>query len=120
MRPDAPLLHPNLRTDSMGKKEGTPSNIGKFVQFKKGDIEQGFAEASVVIERRAASVAMAVSDDGQGFDVGAVLAASQQAGHMGLHGMRERALLLDGTLAISSVPGAGTRVLAEVPLPDGA
>jgi PAS domain S-box-containing protein len=80
----------------------------------------GARAASVVIERRAASVAMAVSDDGHGFDVGAVLADSQQAGHMGLHGMRERALLLDGTLAISSVPGAGTRVLAEVPLLEGA
>ena len=79
----------------------------------------GARAASVVIERRPASVAMAVSDDGHGFDVGAVLAVSEHAGHMGLHGMRERALLLDGTLAISSVPGAGTRVLAEVPLPEG-
>lgn len=51
MRPDAPLLHPNLRTDSMGNKADKPSNIAKFVHYKKGDVEQGFAEASVVIER---------------------------------------------------------------------
>ena len=73
--------------------------------------------ASVVIERRHRSVTMAISDDGRGFDVGKALAASGPAGQLGLHGMRERALLLDGTVEVSSVAGAGTRILVELPLP---
>jgi len=76
--------------------------------------------ASVVIERRPGSVTMAVSDDGRGFDVGKVLAASESAGQLGLHSMRERALLLDGTVEVSSVTGAGTRILVELPLPEEA
>jgi PAS domain S-box-containing protein len=76
--------------------------------------------ASVVIERRPRSVTMAVSDDGRGFDAGKVLTASESAGQLGLHSMRERALLLDGTVEVSSVTGAGTRILVELPLPEEA
>src|SRR5882757_5344857 len=43
--PDAPVLH-----DFM-KFEGKPSNIAGRLEVKKGDIEQGFKEADIVIER---------------------------------------------------------------------
>lgn len=58
MRDDAPLLHENLHTDSMGQKSEKPSNVAAHLHFAKGSIEQGFAEADVVIERefRTASV----------------------------------------------------------------
>ena len=51
-----------------------------------------------------------VSDDGRGFDP-----ARENAG-FGLSGMRERVELLDGELRITSEPGSGTQVLAELPL----
>jgi signal transduction histidine kinase len=51
-----------------------------------------------------------ISDDGRGFDLGA-----EQSG-FGLAGMRERVELAGGELQIESAPGAGTRVLASVPL----
>jgi CO/xanthine dehydrogenase Mo-binding subunit len=51
MRPDAPLLHQNLQTKSLAAENGGPSNIAKHVQFKLGDVERGFAEAAVVVER---------------------------------------------------------------------
>jgi CO/xanthine dehydrogenase Mo-binding subunit len=51
MRDDAPLLHDDLVTESLGKPTGKRSNIAKHIQFKKGDIEQGFQQAAVVIER---------------------------------------------------------------------
>src|SRR5690606_3752004 len=43
MRDDAPLLHENLHTDSMGQKSEKPSNVAAHLHFAKGNIEQGFA-----------------------------------------------------------------------------
>lgn len=47
-----------------------------------------------------------------GFAVGNAEGVEQ--GHFGLHGMRERAERLGGTLAIESTPGSGTTVRATV------
>ncbi len=51
MEPDAPLLHENLKTSSLGETADKPSNVASHLQHKKGDIEKGFAEADVVIDR---------------------------------------------------------------------
>ena len=51
MEPDAPILHDNIRTSSLGETGDKPSNVASHLQHKKGDIEKGFAEADVVIER---------------------------------------------------------------------
>lgn len=51
MEPDAPILHENIRTSSLGETGDKPSNVASHIQFKKGDIEKGFDEADVVIER---------------------------------------------------------------------
>jgi signal transduction histidine kinase len=53
---------------------------------------------------------LAIGDDGSGFDTAA------HGGGMGLLGMRERAELLGGRLAVESRPGSGTRICAEIPL----
>ncbi|MAF83651.1 MAG: oxidoreductase [Chromatiales bacterium] len=50
MKADAPLLHENLRTDEMGEKSESPSNVASHFQHKKGDLEKGFAEADVVVD----------------------------------------------------------------------
>jgi len=59
-------------------------------------------------------ITMQVCDDGQGFDVAAVM-QRPLAGHFGLEGMRERVHLLGGSFSIESTPGLGTRVRVEVP-----
>ena len=61
MAPDAPLLHENLTKGAMGNldprfakvKDQTPINTNavNHVQNKFGDVEAGFAEADVVVER---------------------------------------------------------------------
>ena len=53
-----------------------------------------------------------IEDDGHGFDLRDV----REEG-IGLVGMRERLALLDGRLEIESSKGAGTTIVAEVPLP---
>ena len=45
IKPDAPILH-----DFM-KFEGKPSNIAGKLEVKKGDVDQGFKQAEVVVER---------------------------------------------------------------------
>ena len=66
---------------------------------------------SVSIARRESGVAAVIEDDGSGFDP----RAARDEG-VGLLGMRERLALIDGRLEIESRPGAGTTVVAEVPL----
>jgi len=66
---------------------------------------------SVSLARRESGVAAVIEDDGAGFDQRTV-----REGGVGLLGMRERLALLDGRLEIESRPGAGTTVVAEVPL----
>ncbi len=66
---------------------------------------------SVSVARREFTVAAVIEDDGAGFDQRAV-----REGGVGLLGMRERLALVDGRLEIESRPGAGTTIVAEVPL----
>ncbi len=51
MESDAPILHENLRTSSLGETGDEPSNVASHLQHKKGDLDKGFSEADVVIER---------------------------------------------------------------------
>jgi signal transduction histidine kinase len=55
-----------------------------------------------------------IEDKGVGF----VPESVSNGSSVGLHGMRERAFLLGGTLAIESSPGAGTRISAVLPIND--
>ena len=67
------------------------------------------ATISLAVENE--DVVLRVSDDGVG------LPAELPQGTAGLAGMRERALLVGGSLALSSEPGRGTRVELRVPVP---
>mgnify|MGYP003700669497 CR=1 FL=1 len=51
MRDDAPILHDHLRTGGVEPKPETASNVANRVRFAVGDVEKGFAEADVVVER---------------------------------------------------------------------
>jgi CO/xanthine dehydrogenase Mo-binding subunit len=50
MRDDAPLLHDDLTTQSLGRPTGKRSNVAKHIRFQMGDVKRGFAQAAVVIE----------------------------------------------------------------------
>ena len=51
MEADAPLLHEGLKTSSLGETSEESSNVASHIQHKKGDIDKGFADADIVIER---------------------------------------------------------------------
>jgi two-component system, NarL family, sensor histidine kinase DevS len=66
---------------------------------------------SIVLTRKNGAVAALIEDDGRGFQPGA-----DDAAGLGLVGMNERVALLGGRLTVESTSGAGTTVVAEVPL----
>jgi signal transduction histidine kinase len=73
---------------------------------------------SVAVTRTERGVTAVVEDDGCGFGAGKRengQGPEQDLG-LGLVGMKERVGLLDGRLAIESTEGAGTMIVAEVPL----
>lgn len=51
MKPDAPIILEDLRTDELGKKGDQPTNIAAHYRHQRGDLEKGFAEADVIVER---------------------------------------------------------------------
>lgn len=73
-------------------------------------------QVSVRVRRDGARVQAIVADDGDGFDVEAALRGSGPWDHLGLHGMRERAALLGGSVVIESAPGAGTTLYVWLPV----
>jgi CO/xanthine dehydrogenase Mo-binding subunit len=48
MKPGAPILLPNLRNKEEGDKQ---TNVAAHIQFKRGDVAEGFKGADYVIER---------------------------------------------------------------------
>ena len=65
---------------------------------------------SIVLARKAGTVTAVIEDDGRGFTPGGTRDG------LGLLGMGERLALLDGKLKIESSHGAGTTIVAELPL----
>jgi signal transduction histidine kinase len=65
----------------------------------------------VRLHRDSSRLCVEVEDWGVGFDPARI-----DAGHFGLEGIRQRARLFGGKATIQSVPGQGTRILAELPL----
>jgi two-component system sensor histidine kinase UhpB len=78
------------------------TNAARHAGARHIEVELGRADGRIVLE---------ISDDGSGF------AFADESKGLGLSGMRERALLVDGTLEVDSRPGKGTTVRLEVPVP---
>lgn len=57
-------------------------------------------------------ISLEVEDNGAGFDT-----RQEYSGHLGLQSMRERVEGLGGQFLVESALGAGTRVIAHIPLP---
>lgn len=68
-------------------------------------------DVAISIDDTARQIALAVTDDGIGFDT-----SVEHLGHLGLGTMRERANVLGGTATLESAPGAGTLVTVVVPV----
>jgi signal transduction histidine kinase len=72
-------------------------------------------EIVIAVHWRSDSLRVVIDDDGTGFDPAQALAPQHRRG-LGLAGIRERLLTLNGQLAVESKPGEGTRVIVEIAL----
>jgi signal transduction histidine kinase len=79
------------------------TNIRKYAQAWQVDI---------TLLRREAELSVEIRDNGLGFD----LVAVAQRGTLGLLGMRERVIALDGRVEVTSAPGLGTTISVVIPM----
>ena len=75
-------------------------------------------EASVKLRATAKEVCVEIADDGVGFEKDTAERARLDR-HLGLVSMKERAELLEGSFAVESAPGAGTRLFLCLPRKKG-
>lgn len=73
-------------------------------------------QAYVSAECTEAEICVSVRDNGKGFNVSTEWHGKGSTGRMGLVGMQERLMLVNGVLEIESKPGSGTELCARVPL----
>ncbi len=72
---------------------------------------------TIMLKEDSNTIYARIADDGRGFDYEALLKTPNQELGLGLAGMHERAVLLDGALIIHSAPGQGTTIEVNIPLP---
>lgn len=73
----------------------------------------GAKAASVILAMRNGHVEFSIRDGGRGFDV----TETSKRASTGISGMRERLSLVQGRFEISSSPGQGTIIRAQIPAP---
>ncbi len=70
---------------------------------------------SIMLKEGEKEIEGIISDDGIGFDIEALRKSPDNERGLGLAGMTERAVLLDGSLDIASRPGHGTTITVHIP-----
>jgi PAS domain S-box-containing protein len=94
-------LSPGIQAELHQIAQEALNNALKHAHATEVRVRLRFGEEATLLE---------VQDDGAGFDPTAV----QDAGGLGLPGMKERALKIGGRLEIESAPGQGTKVVIQV------
>ncbi len=111
---DFPLLSPRLETSIYRLAQEALTNVMKHAYATSVEVALSLEDNELHLY---------IDDNGQGFDVDAVMGNAarlgSQMGHFGLIGMSERAKLLGGSLSIASTSGSGTCFSVCVPFKEG-
>jgi signal transduction histidine kinase len=78
------------------------NNVVKHAQANRVEVR---------LQKKAEAIILEIEDHGLGFEP-----QQEYPGHMGLQSMQERLLKLEGSLAVKSKPGDGTRIRACIPV----
>jgi PAS domain S-box-containing protein len=100
-------LPPTLETTLYGVAQEALTNTRKHAST---------TQARLRLVRQEATIRLEVEDAGCGFEPGMAMHEGSLGEHVGLREMQERVELVGGQLQISSQPGGGTLVVAEVPV----
>jgi PAS domain S-box-containing protein len=82
------------------------TNIARHAQARRAEVK---------IEKLDGAVCMTIKDDGKGFQTERVLHVKKNR-RLGLVGMKERLEMAGGNFTVTSGPGKGTNVVAQIPL----
>ncbi len=104
---DRERLSPEMETALYRVVQESLTNVAKHAQAHK---------VTILLKEEADAVSATITDDGRGFDVEEIQKMGDQDRGLGLVGMQERALLLDGTATIESERGHGTVVKVHMPV----
>ncbi|HVF47391.1 MAG TPA: PAS domain S-box protein [Pyrinomonadaceae bacterium] len=85
------------------------NNILKHAQAKLVSVIMGFQEETLTL---------IIQDDGIGFRPDDTKKLAKGSGGLGLVGMRERCLLLGGTMIVEAAPEKGTLIICRIPVED--
>ena len=100
-------LAPDLELAAYRIVQQALANVATHARAQHVTVRVRFADTELLV---------AVHDDGQGFVPPEQPADLARHGHFGLMGMRERALLYGGKLTITSAPGKGAEIVAQLPV----
>ena len=98
-------LHPIVRDEIYRIGSEALRNAFRHAEAKQIEVELRYDERQLRLRIR---------DDGKGIDP-QFLTAEGRERHFGLHGLRERAKLIGGTLTVWTAPGSGTEIELSVP-----
>jgi PAS domain S-box-containing protein len=101
-------LHGDKRTVLYRVAQEALTNVARHAQA---------SQVEVKLQKLDDAVCMTITDDGKGFPTECMVRA-KKGKRLGLLGMRERLEIIGGNFTVSSAPGKGTTVLAQIPLID--
>ena len=99
---DIPELTETIATAAYRICQEAMTNVARYA---------GANRISVVLETKEGMLSLVVRDDGKGFEMSSL----EESEGLGIAGMRERATLAGGSLAVISKEGEGTQVTFKVP-----
>ncbi len=98
---------PSLQIATFRIVQEALSNIGRHA---------GASHVAVALRLSADEMYCEITDDGKGFDPGAIKRPGRRREAFGLRSMKERAQMLNGECVVESSPGRGARVLVKIPV----
>lgn len=100
-------LPPKIETTLFGVAQEALTNVRKHAHT---------TQTRLSLKRQNSTIHLEVQDWGCGFEPRTLFKVYRPGEHMGIRAMQERVELLGGRLLVSSHPGFGTLVVAEVPI----
>jgi PAS domain S-box-containing protein len=109
-------IHVDCSVDVRAEKFSPAISIAVFRIFQESltNIARHAGATKVIctLQQKDKLLSLTITDNGKGFDIN----EQSKRSTLGLLGMKERAIMLNGTYSIETNPGNGTKVSVEIPL----